>query len=102
MKSVDPTFNLCNFCAINSPTRCPLGTVQYGTAPPLRGQMQQCDHFCRPQDPPPLGLWAARLTAVRYTTLDRTSIFLFPFPVVLFWHLARMDFNAAVEWEDAH
>lgn len=102
MKSVDPTLNLCQFCAINSPRLCPYENLFLGADEPLRGQMQQCDEFRRPADLPPLGLWAARLAALRYLVNDKTSIFLFPFPVVLFWHLARMEFNAAVEWEDAH
>jgi hypothetical protein len=101
MDSLDPVFNICKFCAINSRALCPYETMTDGMDEPLRGHMAQCDRYERPADLPPLGLWAARFAAVHYTTLSRTSIFLFPFPVVLFWHLARMDFDAALEFDNA-
>jgi hypothetical protein len=101
MKSVKPAFNLCNFCAINSQALCPFEGMSDGIDEPLRGHMAQCNEFRRPENPPPLGLWAARLTALHYLVNDSPALFFFPLPNYLFWHLARLDFAAALEWHDA-
>jgi hypothetical protein len=94
--------SICKFCDSNDKRLCRYEGYSDAVDAPLRGHMAQCDYFRRAGSLPTLSLWALRLTTIQYTTIWPTAVYFFPLPMELFNHLARLEFYAAVEWEDAH